>query len=116
MMPVVNIYIEWIFWRYKMNEFPDVFSDQFQMNMNPYGATLNFSLSDSTPPSPGTAPKIERKATVRISMEHLKVMAFIMVRQIKQYENQTGTTIQLPNQVLNSMGVSPEDWEMLWRN
>ena len=43
-------------------------------------------------------------------------MAFIMVRQIKQYENQTGTTIQLPNQVLNSMGVSPEDWEMLWRN
>ena len=98
-----------------MNEFADVYTDQFQMNLSPYGATLNFSLTDSTPPSPGTAPKIERKATVRLSLEHLKVMTFILVRQIKQYENQTGTNIQIPNQILNSISVSPEDWDLLWR-
>ena len=98
-----------------MNEVADVYADQFQMNLNTYGATLNFSLTDSTLPSPGTPPKIERKATVRLSMEHLKVMTFILVRQIKQYENQTGTNIQIPNQILNSIGVSPEDWDLLWR-
>ena len=85
------------------------------MNMNPYGATLNFGLSDSTPPSPGTAPKIDRKATVRLSLEHLKVMAFVIVRQIKQYEGQTGTSVQVPPQILNSINVSPEDWDLLWK-
>ncbi len=98
-----------------MNEVSDVYSDQFQLNLGPYGATLNFSLTDPTPPSPGTAPKIERKATVRLSLEHLKVMTFVLVRQIKQYENQTGTEVQIPTQMLNSMGVSLEDWNFLWR-
>ena len=98
-----------------MNEVADVYSDQFQTNLGPYGATLNFSLSDSTPPSPGTAPKMERKATIRLSLEHLKVMAFVLVRQIKQYESQTGANVQVPAQVLNSIGISPEDWDLLWR-
>ena len=98
-----------------MNEFADVYSDKFQLNISPYGATLNFSLSDSTPPSPGTAPKMERKATVRVSLEHLKVMAFVLVRQVKQYENQTGTSVQVPTQILNSINISPEDWDSLWR-
>jgi hypothetical protein len=99
-----------------MDEVADIYTDQFQMNLSPYGATLNFSLTDPTPPSPGTAPKMERKATVRLSLEHLKVMAFVLVRQIKQYENQTGTNIQIPNKVLNSISVSPEDWDIMWGN
>ncbi len=98
-----------------MNEVADVYSDQFQLNLGPYGATLNFSLSDPTPPSPGSAPKMERKATVRLSLEHLKVMTFVLVRQIKQYENQTGADIRIPAQILNSIGISLEDWNFLWR-
>lgn len=98
-----------------MSEFADVYSDQFQINVSPYGVTLNFSLTDSTPPSPGVPPRVERKATIRLSLEHLKVMTFVLVRQVRQYENQTGTSIQVPVQVLNSLGVSPEDWESMWR-
>ncbi len=98
-----------------MNEVADIYSDQFQLNLGTYGATLNFSLSDPTPPSPGSAPKVERKATVRLSLEHLKVMAFVLVRQVKQYENQTGADVQIPAQILNSLGISLEDWNFLWR-
>ena len=98
-----------------MTEPVTVFTDQFQLNTSPYGATLNFLLSDPIPPSPGTAPKIERQATVRMSLEHLKMMSFIMQRSVKQYETQTGTTIQIPMQLLNSMGISLEDWDACWR-
>ena len=92
-----------------------VFTDQFQLNTSPYGATLNFLLTDPIPPSPGTAPKVERQATVRMSLEHLKVMSFILLRSVRQYEAQTNTTIQIPMQMLNQMGISPEDWDACWR-
>jgi hypothetical protein len=37
-----------------MTEPVSVFIDQFQLNTSPYGATLNFMLTDPVPPSPGT--------------------------------------------------------------
>ena len=98
-----------------MTEPFSVFIDQFQLNTSPYGATLNFMLTDPMPPSPGTPPKSERQATVRMSLEHMKVMSFIMQRSMKQYEAQTGTTIQIPMQMLNQMGISLEDWDACWK-
>ena len=98
-----------------MTEHVSVFIDQFQLNTSPYGATLNFMLTDPMPPSPGTPPKSERQATVRMSLEHMKVMSFIMQRSVKQYEAQTGTTIQIPMQMLNQMGISLEDWDACWK-
>jgi hypothetical protein len=50
-----------------------------------------------------------------MSLEHLKVMSFILLRSVKQYENQTNTNIQIPMQLLNSMGISMEDWDACWR-
>jgi hypothetical protein len=45
----------------------------------------------------------------------MKVMTFILLRSVKQYESQTGTTVQIPNQMLNQMGISPEDWDSCWK-
>lgn len=89
----------------------DLYSDQFQVNIGPYGCTLNFSVSSPMPPAPGSIPGSERLASVRMSLEHLKVMAFILHRQVKQYEQQTGVRIQVPVEVLNSLRIGPEDWE-----
>jgi len=50
-----------------MTEPVSVFIDQFQLNTSHTGATLNFMLTATVPPSPGTAPKSERQATVRMS-------------------------------------------------
>lgn len=93
----------------------DVYSDQFQVNIGPYGCTLNFMITNPTPPAPGSAPQAERLASVRMSLEHLKVMTFMLRQQVLQYERQTAIRIQLPIDVLNSLRISPEDWESLWR-
>jgi hypothetical protein len=98
-----------------MAEPADVYCDQFSLNVNPYGITMNFSISSPIPPSPGSAPQSERVSTIRMSHEHLKVMAFILRRQIIQYEQQTGVDIQVPVEVLNGLRISREDWDAIWR-
>ena len=48
---------------------------------------------------------------VRMSLEHAKVMAIVLRKQIKSYESQTGVDIQLPQQVYQQLGISKqEDW------
>ena len=61
-----------------MTEPVSVFIDQFQLNTAARTAlpSILFFLADPMPPSPGTPPKSERQATVRMSLEHMKVMAF----------------------------------------
>ena len=93
----------------------DVYSDSFQLNTGPYGATLNFMLSPSTPPAPGKTPQPETLATIRMSLEHLKLMTFVLRRQVMQVEQRNGVNIQVPTQVLNSLGISPDDWDSLWK-
>jgi hypothetical protein len=46
-----------------------------------------------------------------MSLEHAKVMAIILRKQLKQFEEQLGAEIALPLQVYQQLGVSPkEDW------
>jgi hypothetical protein len=98
-----------------MTEPIDVYSDSFQLNTGPYGATLNFMLSPSAPPAPGKTPQPETLATIRMSLEHLKLMTFVLRRQIMHHEQQSGVNIQVPTQVLNSARISPDDWDSLWK-
>jgi hypothetical protein len=98
-----------------MSESIDVYSDQFQLNFGPYGSALNFMLSSAQPPAPGSAPQAEKVATIRMSLEHLKVMTFILNRQVKLYEGQARLSIGVPIEVLNSLTISLEDWESFWK-
>jgi len=98
-----------------MSEKLDFYSDQFQVNTGPFGSTLNFLLSQPTPPAPGTTPNAELLVSVRMSLEHLKLMTFILRNQILTHEEQTGTTIPIPIQVLNGVRISREDWDSFWR-
>jgi hypothetical protein len=98
-----------------MAEPVDIYSDSFQLNTGPYGCTLNFLLSPSTPPAPGRTPQPETLATIRMSLEHLKLMTFVLRRQIMHHERQTGVNIQVPTKVLDSVGISTDDWDSLWK-
>ena len=97
-----------------MDEVVDVYADQFQVNTSAFGAVLNFLMAESTPPSPGTPPKTQKVATVRMSMEHLKAMTFVLRRQIINMERDNGITFNIPIRVLNALSISPEDWETFW--
>ncbi len=98
-----------------MAEAVDVYTDQFQINVAPYGCSLNFSLSQSTPSAPGSVPQADRVATIRMSLEHLKVMTFILHRQILNYERHVHVSIQLPVDVLRGMQIREEDWQTFWQ-
>ena len=99
-----------------MEEPIDIYSDQFQFNLCPYGCVLNFMVTDAVPPAPGSAPQARRLASVRMSVEHLKVMTFILHRQISLAETQTGIRTEIPIQVLNSLQISREDWDAFWKS
>lgn len=94
---------------------PDVYADQFQVNVGPWGVTINFQKTGPEPPPPGQQPQIERVATVRTSMAHLKAMVFVLKRQIDTIEKQTGVRTDVPSQVLSAMGIGREDWDDFWK-
>lgn len=87
----------------------DVYSDQFRINTTPYGATLAFAKTQPDAPA-GQAPRSRDQVVVRMSLEHLKVMVMVLKKNLKGYEQRTGITVELPFDMLNSMGLSKEDW------
>ena len=93
----------------------DVYCDQFQVHLGPYGAVLNFRLTQSQPPPQGTPVASDRVSTVRMSLEHLKIMAYMLRMQVVGYEQRFGVRIQLPQEVLNAGQIGREDWDAFWR-
>jgi hypothetical protein len=93
----------------------DVYADQLGLNIAPFGCALNFSLSPPVP-SPGGAPAAGTPVvTVRMSLEHLKMIAFLLRQQVIQYERTSGVEIAIPMDVLNSLRIGREDWNECWR-
>jgi hypothetical protein len=98
-----------------MAEATDVYSDQFQLNIGPLGCTLNFQVSGANPVAPGSPPPVERVATIRLSLQHLKAMAFILHKQIAGYESQAQLSTSLPVDVFRALQIRQEVWEAFWR-
>ncbi|MBI2171763.1 MAG: hypothetical protein HYU30_07060 [Chloroflexi bacterium] len=93
----------------------DLYADQFMVTITPFGANLSFAVREAHPGGVGRAPQARHLGTIRVSQEHLKVMVAILLRQIKQYERQAGVSAPVSLEVLNQLGISPEDWEQLWK-
>jgi hypothetical protein len=96
-------------------EIPEVYFDQFQISLGPWGAVMNFQLSSYQPPAPGGQQQSERVATARTSLQHLKALSFILVRHLKTFEQENQIDIQVPTRVLSAMTIAPEDWDSFWR-
>ena len=91
----------------------DAYSDQFMVTTTSWGANLSFLMNTPHPEATKPVPA-ERVATIRMSNEHLKVMAMVIVRQIKKMEAETGVKANVDSRVLNSLGIAPEDWDSFW--
>ena len=88
---------------------PEFYIDQIRLTVAPFGAAMTFGLSDPHP-SPGQIQPPQDTVRIRMSLEHMKVMAMMMKRQIKAFEEQAASPINIPRQVYNNMGLSQEDW------
>ena len=98
-----------------MGEPIDVYSDQFMVTTTAFGANLSFYVN--TPHPEQTKPVApERLATIRMSVEHLKLMTMIIVKQVKKMESATGLKIAVDKRVLNGLGIAPDDWEEFWKS
>jgi len=91
----------------------DTYSDQFMVTTTSWGANLSF-LVNTPHPEPTKPVAAERVATIRMSNEHLKVMAMVIVRQVKKMERETGVRIDVDSRVLNSLNIAREDWDSFW--
>ncbi len=88
---------------------PEFYADNVQLSMTPYTTALSFSLSPPHP-MPGQMAMPKPQCIIRMSPEHAKILALLLRGHIKGWERDMGVDIQIPHQVYNQVGISPEDW------
>jgi hypothetical protein len=92
----------------------DAYADNISITLTPYGANLSFLVSpphqDPSKPTPPTP-----VATIRMSVEHAKVMVLVMKRYIQSVEQQSGVEARVSAFILNQLGMSLEDWDSFWK-
>lgn len=89
-------------------EVPELYCDGAQVGLSPFTAIISLTMQPAG--QTGTMPPI-KVANVRMSLEHAKIMAIILRRQIKAFESQFGIEIQVPNAIFQQLGLSrQEDW------
>lgn len=89
----------------------EYYADQFAASVNPWGAILVFAkLMVPEVPGPAARPgQSEAQATVRMSLEHAKVMTMAMRRALKQWEAEN-VEINIAPVAYKALDLSPEDW------
>lgn len=98
-----------------MPEVFDEYIDSFTIGAGVYGIAFNFGRTNPKPVAPGNIPSSEDVGTIRMSLEHFKLMAFLMKRTTDDIESQLGIEIPLPVQLMNSLKIAPEDWNHFWQ-
>ncbi len=92
------------------NGIETIYVDGMRVTVSVFGVSLTFGLSEPHPSS-GGPPKPEDKVNLRMSLEHAKITAMLLRKQLKEYEEKTGTSIELPANVYTGLGVAREDWD-----
>ncbi len=87
------------------DEIHEFFSDIFSIHLNPWASALTFGLRAV---QKGEQDKYNIR--IRMSLEQLKALAVVLRRVVRDYEQRTQTKIDLPKELLNQLGIGPEDW------
>jgi hypothetical protein len=83
---------------------PEFYTDLVRVDYS--AVTIMFTFSIAVPNQPQ-----REQAIVRMSPEHAKLMAIILRKSFKAYEQERGAEISIPASVLEQQGVSLEqDW------
>ena len=80
-------------------------SDLFAAHINPWGAAITFGLRSTRPEEPSTM-----TIRMRMGLQQAKVLGLILLRDIRVFEERTGTEVGLPAQMLEELGIPKEDW------
>jgi len=92
------------------NTIPEFFVDAVRFTANPFGVSFTFGVN--TPhPSPGKVTPAKDSLVLRMSLEHAKVLAMMLRRNLKHYEQENHLEIPLPTQLYTQLGIAREDWQ-----
>lgn len=91
----------------KSSEVPDIYCDGVQMGLTPYDVMIALLRR---PPVVGGEGKPALVGTIRMSLEHAKVFAIMLRKNLKSYEDATGPIPMHPD-LMKDLGISKsEDW------
>lgn len=84
---------------------PEYYGDVYSIRSSPWGVAITFSVE---------APKDDVDGhdvcIVRLSHETAKTLSIMIRNQLKQYEEDTKTTITIPPKVINRLGLALKNW------
>lgn len=92
------------------NSYPDFYFDGTQVTVTLFGVNMTFTLSTPHPKDQSDALKVKTQAVTRTSLEHAKIFAMLLRKQLKQYEFATKIDIRVPNEVYQGLGLDSGDW------
>jgi len=88
------------------DQVPDLYTDSVQIATGPFGVILVLGMQTG---QAGSAP--DKIANLRMSLEHAKILAIMLKKQLKVFEEQIGADIPLHPQLYTQLGLSKtEDW------
>lgn len=85
---------------------PSSYSDVFDLTLSPYGASFRFGATGPVDQKTG-AQVVELNSRVFMSLEHLKALAFVVVRELIKHEKKMGVTIPLPDATISQLLYPP---------
>lgn len=93
-------------------DIPDFYADRMRLTVTVFGVNITFGLGNPHPEQDNSGDLIDVLELVRIrmSLEHAKITAMILKKQIKLYEQQNDTEVAIPKQVLEALGLQEENW------
>ena len=89
---------------------PEIYFDGVEVTANVFGVNMTFTLSNPHPKNETEAGNITRLITARTSLEHAKILAMLLRKQIKTYEVNTQIDIKLPAGLYEVLGLDSNDW------
>jgi len=84
----------------------EYFSDVFWIHINPWSCALTFGLRQAS-----ATERDKPMLRVRMPLQQAKLLAVMLLQQMRRYEQETEVDIDLPRNLLESMGIPLEDWE-----
>ncbi len=92
-------------------EVAELYFDSARITITLFGVNLSLGLRAPHPTSQEELKSDEKQLLIaRTGIYHAKVLTMLLKKQLKQFEEKTGSEIILPSEAYEALGLDPTDW------
>jgi hypothetical protein len=92
----------------------DYYTDSMEVSSSLVGSSLTFGVQHATSAGPDQVGSVNYFGTLRMSVEHLKIMTFIIKRHLMRHEHSVSVTYDVPQEALRLLQIDPDEWKAFW--